>query len=179
MLKQLDEQTTALLNRRYGATATILLAQIFILVTLTVVSVFIAGRVQPFGATTGESGFSIENLTNPTAAGNGSTLTTFLWIVILALAICAFLLRRTILAPTVLRDTATVKGAAGLLKSLQAKTILLAAIAECIVILGFIISLRSGDYSDMIRAALVAVIIFFVSFPRKSSWRKLAQAASN
>lgn len=179
MLKQLDEQTANLLDRRYRATATILFAQIIVLIILTVVSVLIAGRVQPFGAITGESSFSIENLTNPNVAGGVSTVTTFLWIAILAVAVSAFLLRRVILAPAALRDTATIKGASGLLQSLQTKTVLLATTGGLIAVLGFVISLISGDYSDMIRAALVATIIFLINFPRKSSWSKLAQAAAS
>ncbi len=178
MLKQLDEQTTNLLNHRYRAVATILFAQIFTVILLTVVSIFIAGRVQPFGATTGEASFSIKNLTNPNAGGGNETLTTFLWVAILALAFSSFLLRRMVLAPATLRDTATLKGASGLLQSLQTKTILLAGLGDAIAVLGFVISLASGNYSDMIRAALVAVIIFFINFPRKSSWSKLALAAS-
>lgn len=179
MLKQLDDQTNILLDKRYRSTATLLFAQIFILILLSVASVFLAGRLQPFGQTTGETSFSIENLTNPNVASNVSTLTTFLWAAVLALAVSAFLLRRVILAPSTLRDTATLGGASGLLKSLQGKTILLSALGGGIAIIGFTISLASGNYSDMIRAALVAIIIFFINFPRKSSWRKLAQAASN
>lgn len=179
MLKQLDDQTAFLLDRCYRSTAIVLFAQIFLLIILSIASAFLAGRFQPFGLTTGETSFSIENLTNPNVAGGVSALPTFLWVAILAIAICAFLLRRVVLAPAALRDTATLKGASGLLKSLQTKTILLSSLGGVIALLGFTISLASGNYSDMIRAALVAVIIFFINFPRKSSWRKLAQAASN
>lgn len=178
MAKQLDEQTTIILDKRYRTTATILFAQIFTVALLTAFSFFIAGRIQPFGTTTGDASFSIENLTNANATDGSATLTTFLWVTILALAVSAFLLRRVILAPAVLRDTATVKGVAGLLQSLQTKTILLAIIGGIVAVLGFIISLASGNYSDMLRAGLIAIIIIFIAFPRKSSWQRLAQAAA-
>lgn len=177
MIKQLDEQTGNILNQRYRSTAVIIFSQIFSVILLTVVSIFIAGRVQPFGVTSGEASFSVGNLTNANQGGT-TTLTTFLWIAILALAIAAFFLRRMILAPTAIRDTATIKGASGLIQSLQTKTIFLAALGEAIAIFGFVISLASGNYSDMVRAAIVAGIIFFINFPRKSSWQRLAQNAA-
>lgn len=178
MIEQLNEQISHVLNQRYRATATILFSQIFSVLLLTVVSIFIAGQVQPFGPTTGEASFSIGNLTNAPTGNGVTTLTTFLWIAILALAIAAFFLRRMVLAPAVLRDTATIKGATGLIQSLQTKTIFLAALGEAVAIFGFVISLASGNYSDMIRAALVAAIIFFINFPRKSSWQRLARSAA-
>ncbi len=177
MIKQLDEQTTTVLNQRYRTTATILFSQIFSVILLTVISIFIAGQVQPFGPTSGEASFSVGNLTNAPAGNGLATLTTFLWIAILALAIAAFFLRRIMLAPSVLRDTATLKGALGLIQSLQTKTIFLSALGEAVAVFGFVISLASGNYSDMIRAALVAAIIFFINFPRKSSWHRLAHSA--
>jgi hypothetical protein len=176
VIKQLDEQTNTVIDQRYRTTATILFSQIFSVILLTVVSIFIAGQVQPFGATSGQASFSVGNLAG--VNGGTSTLTTFLWIVILALAIMAFFLRRMIFAPGTLRDTATIKGASGLIQSLQTKTIFLSSVGEAIAILGFVISLASGNYTDMMRAALVAVIIFFINFPRKSSWQKLALSAT-
>ena len=175
--KQLDEQLSRVLNRRYRTTATILFSQFFSVLLLTVASILLAGRFQPFGATSGEASFSVGNLTNAPSGNGVTTLTTFLWIAILALAIAAFFLRRVVLAPATLRDTATIKGAVGLIHSLQTKTIFLAALGEAVAVCGFVISLASGNYTDMIRAALVAAIVFFINFPRKSSWQRLAQNA--
>lgn len=177
-MKELNEQTAKDLDQRYKATTVVLFALIATIVILTVVSFLIAGKLQPFGATTGEASFSVENLTNPNAGGGNTTLTTFLWITILALAVAAFLLRRVVFAPAVLRDAATVKGASGLLQNLQSKTFLLAALGEIVAILGFLISLASGDWLDMLRAAAIAAIVLIINFPRKSSWHKLASAAS-
>lgn len=170
---QSQEQITNHLDNRYKAAATVIFIGFFSAVALTLAAFFLAGKIQPFGETTGEASFSIENLIDPSAAH--STFTTFLWITILAVAISVFLLRRVIFAPAVLRDIATVKGATGLLQSLSAKTMLLAAFGELVAVLGFLIALASGNWLDMLRAALIATIIFFINFPRKSVWRRLAQ----
>lgn len=175
-MKQLDEQTNVELNRRYKMTATILLTQIFVVAILAAAAWFFAGKFMPFGTPATDASFELEKLTNPSAGG--STLTTFLWITILAIAIAAFLLRRVIFAPAVLRDTATIGGAVGLLRSLERKTILLASLGEIVAFLGFVIALASGSPFDMFRALLVSFVVFFVSFPRKSAWQRLAAAAS-
>ena len=108
-----------------------------------------------------------------------ATWQTFLWIVALVIAIGAFLLRRVLFAPSALRDAATLKGASGVLQSLQSKTILLAALGEAVAVIGFVITLSSGDIFDMLRAFAVALIVLFVSFPRKSAWLRVAEAASS
>jgi hypothetical protein len=172
-VKQIPEQTASEVNKRYRLTATVLFVQIFVTLALLALSFFLAGSWQPFGAPTGES-FSVENLTNPQAGSS----TTFLWVTILALALAAFLLRRVIFSSDSLRDAATLGGATGLLKNLQSKTILLASLGEVIAVLGFVIALASGSAFDMVRAAAVALIVFFINFPRKSTWERLAKTAS-
>lgn len=173
-MKQIDEQTTNELNRRYLAAALTVGGFFVLTVILTAAAALLAGKFEPFGAATGEASFNVEKLTDPNAAGSG--LTTFLWITILALAVSAFLLRRAIFASATLRDTATLKGASGLLGSLQTKTVLLAAFGLIIAILGLIVALASGNWTDAVRAAAVASIVLFVNFPRKAAWRRLTQA---
>lgn len=165
------------INKRYKLTATVLFVQIFVTLFLLAAAFGLAGRWQPFGTPTG-IGFSLEVLTNPNAADGVAALTTFLWVTILALALAAVLLRRVIFTAAPLRDAATVGGASGLLRSLQSKTILMASLGEVIAVLGFIISLASGSALDMVRAAVVALIVFFINFPRKSTWTRLAKNAS-
>jgi hypothetical protein len=177
-VKLIDDTTTMQLDRVYKKTATFFFAQVLGVLILTLLAFFLAGKIQPFGAASGEASFSIENLTNPNAAIGSAALTTFLWIAILALAVGVFLLRRVLFAPATLRDAAVVGGSNGLLKSLQTKIILLVTIAEIVAILGFIISLTSGNWTDMLRAALVAAVLFFINFPRKSVWQKLADNAT-
>lgn len=176
-MKQLDQQNTDLLNRHYRAASATVLAFLAATIVLTIIAALIAGKVQPFGAVTGEASFSVDNLTNPNNAG-GATATTFLWITILALAVAAFLLRRAIFAAQTLRDAATLHGVGGLLASLQNKTVLIASFGLIAAILGFVIALMSGSWFDMLRAAAIAAIVLFVSFPRKVVWQRLANAAA-
>lgn len=132
-------------------------AQVAVTIVLTAIAWFAAGQAN---------------------ANAPQTLANVLWIVLLVIAIGAFLLRRVMFNPEVLRDAATIKGASGILKSLQFKTILFSALAETIAVIGFVISLMNGDRYDMLRAAAVALIVFFISFPRKKGWELLAQSAT-
>lgn len=156
-MNQISEQKRIELDRRYGQTMLVYWAQIAVTVILTAISWFLANEA---------------NVNQP------QTLANVLWIVLLVIAIGAFLLRRVMFNPEVLRDTATVKGATGVLKSLQFKTILFSALAETIAVIGFVISIMNGDKYDMLRAAAIALIVFFISFPRKKGWELLAQSAS-
>ena len=156
-MKQLSEQQQAELDRRYRLTLLVFASQIGTAIVLTAVAWFAAGDTNPQQAT---------------------ALTSVLWIVLLVIAVGAFLLRRVMLSPAVLRDTATLKGVVGVIKNLQFKTILFSALAEAIAVIGFVISLLSGDKYDMLRAAIVALIIFFISFPRKKGWETIAAAAA-
>ena len=173
-MSNLDSSIQNELNQRYRATATVVFAQLFTAVALVVAAYFVAGSFHPFGATSDEASLSLDALTNP--AGR-NVVPSALWITILAIAIAVFLLRRVLFNPNALRDTATIGGAGALLKSLQTKTIVLAALGEIVAILGFVISLMSGNYFDMLRAAAVTLILFFINLPLKSVWQRLVAAA--
>lgn len=155
-MNQLSEQKQIELDSRFNRTMLVYWSQVAVTVVLTVVAWFAAGQA---------------------AADAPQTLPTVLWIVLLVIAIGAFLMRRVMFNGQVLRDTATLKGASGIIKNLQFKTILFAALGETIAVIGFVISLLTGDKYDMLRAAGVALIVFFISFPRKKGWRVLAQSA--
>lgn len=96
-----------------------------------------------------------------------------LWLVILFLAAGTFLLRRRLFNWETLKNAALLKGVSGLLKKLQFNVIFLNSIAVAVVILGFVISYLSGEFMDVIRTALVALIVFFINFPRRSVWEKI------
>jgi hypothetical protein len=152
-----SETTNIELERRYRATAMIVSGQILLTIGLAAAAWLLAGQVGTIV---------------PAAWQNG------LWIAGLSVAIGAFLLRRVLFAPAALRDAATLRGASGLLASLQAKTIILAALAEAVAVIGFVITLSTGDIFDMLRASAVALIVFMISFPRKNAWRRVVEAAS-
>ncbi|MDQ4123058.1 MAG: hypothetical protein M3209_16605 [Acidobacteriota bacterium] len=155
-MNQLSEQKQIELNSRYSRTMLVFWAQVATTVILTVIAWFIAGK---------------------TGSDAPRTLPNVLWIVLLVIAIGAFLLRRVMFNPEVLRDTGALKGTSGVLKNLQFKTILISALGETVAVIGFVISLMTGDKYDMLRAAAIALIIFFISFPRKKGWQVLAQSA--
>ena len=100
--------------------------------------------------------------------------TKYFWAVILILGLAAFIWRRTRFSRQNLRDILTLRGADGAVSYLQSTSILLALLGALIVIAGFILTVLSGDFMDAVRVAIVAFIVLFISFPRKSDWQKVA-----
>jgi len=101
-----------------------------------------------------------------------------LWIGILVFGLGAFVLRRTKFAALRLKDIAAVKGPAALLKTLQDTTIQCASIGGAIALMGFIVTIRTGDWTDMLRATGVSVIVLLYCYPFRSAWeRALIQLA--
>src|SRR3954464_3412141 len=75
-----------------------------------------------------------------------------LWIAVLVFGLGAFVLRRTRFAAMRLKDIAALKGISGLLKTLQDTTIQIAFIGGAIALMGFLITMMRGDWTDMLRA---------------------------
>lgn len=100
------------------------------------------------------------------------TLAFGLWLVILVCGLGVFVLRRTRFSAMRLQDLAAVKGVPALLRSLQGTTIQVASIAGGIGLLGFIITIITGDWTNMLRAAGVSVIVLVYCFPFKSQWQR-------
>jgi hypothetical protein len=65
------------------------------------------------------------------------------------------------------------KGVSGLLKTLQINAIILGAFAALLAIVGCVITFLTGEIFEMLRAGVVALIVFFINFPRKSVWKKI------
>jgi hypothetical protein len=107
------------------------------------------------------------------------TLPMILWITILVFGLGALVLRRTRFAATRLKDIAAVQGDSALLKTLQGTTIQVASIGGAIALMGFIITIRTGLWFDMLRAGGVAVIILIYCYPSRRAWqRTVAMLAS-
>ncbi len=101
-----------------------------------------------------------------------------LWIAILVFGLGAFVLRRTKFATLRLKDIAAVRGPSALLKTLQDTTIQCASIGGAIALMGFIITIRTGDWTDMLRAAGVSVVVLIYCYPFRGAWeRALIQLA--
>jgi hypothetical protein len=71
-----------------------------------------------------------------------------------------------------LKDIASLRGKSGLLKTLQDTTIQLAGIGGAVALMGFIIAMMTGDWTDMLRAGGVAVIVLMYAYPIKNAWQK-------
>ena len=98
-----------------------------------------------------------------------------LWLVILVCGLGVFVLRRTRFSSMRLQDLAAVKGMSALLATLQGTTIQIASIGGAIGLMGFIITIITGEWGNMLRAAGVSVIVLFYCFPFKSAWERIVR----
>lgn len=103
------------------------------------------------------------------------TLPMALWITILVFGLGAFVLRRGRFALMRLQDIAALRGISGLLRTLQSTTVQLAFLAGAIALMGFIITIRTGNKYDMLRGGGVAIIVLLYCYPAKGSWQRVVQ----
>jgi anaerobic C4-dicarboxylate transporter len=97
---------------------------------------------------------------------------------ILVLGLGAIAFRRTKFATMRLQDIAALRGASGLLITLQRTTLQIALIGVTAAVVGFIATLLSGDDSYTYRAGLVAVAVLLYCYPVRRSWEKAVQRFS-
>jgi len=140
------------LEKRYRTTVFIVLAQIFVVLVLVAASLFGVSKIET-------------SLTN-------QDLTT-LWVVVLFIAIGSFLLRRTFFNWERLKNIAILKGVPGLLGTLQRNSVILGVFGVVVAVLGFLIATLSGNSSDMLRAGVIALVVFLINFPRKKVWKTI------
>jgi hypothetical protein len=95
-----------------------------------------------------------------------------LWIAILVCGLGVFVLRRTRFAAMRLRDIVAVKGQSALLKTLQDTTSQCASIGGAIALMGFIITIRTGEWIDMLRASGVATVVLIYCYPFRGAWQR-------
>jgi hypothetical protein len=96
-----------------------------------------------------------------------------IWVLVFFLAVAAIVARRFLVRWERLRDLKLLRGIDGLLGALQANTIILAAIGEMIVIAGVISSFFSFDRGDLVRAVIIAAVVFALNFPRRLAWNTI------
>jgi hypothetical protein len=96
-----------------------------------------------------------------------------LWIAILVFGLGAFLLRRTKFAAMRLKDIAAAKGASALLQTLQNTTIQVASIGGAIALMGFMVTILTGDWTNMLRAGGVAAIVLIYCYPFRGAWQRV------
>jgi uncharacterized membrane protein (DUF485 family) len=95
-----------------------------------------------------------------------------LWIAILVCGLGVFVLRRTRFAAMRLKDIAAVRGTSAMLGTLQGTTIQVAAIGGAIALMGFMTTILTADWTNMLRAAGVSVIVLVYCYPFRSAWNR-------
>jgi hypothetical protein len=98
-----------------------------------------------------------------------------LWIAVLVSGLGAFVIRRTRFTAMRLKDIAALRGLSGLLKTLEGTTIQIAFIGGAIALMGFVITILTGDWTNMLRAAGVSAIVLVYCFPFRSAWQRVVQ----
>nr|HQU86506.1 hypothetical protein [Pyrinomonadaceae bacterium] len=141
------------MEKRYRTAAFLIFAQIATLFVFVALAFLL---VKP------ENGSQISDKTRMT-----------LWVAALFFAVGTFIIRRMLYRWERLRDTALLKGISGLLKTLLYNSILLAAMAEIVAVIGLIISILTSNSFEMLRAAAISLVVFIINFPRKSIWKKI------
>jgi len=116
--------------------------------------------------------FAVERLYRPWGAP--STIMG-LWIAILVFGLGAFVLRRTRFATMRLKNIAALKGTTGLLKTLQDTTMQVAFIGGAIALMGFVVTMMRGDWTDMLRAGGVSAIVLIYCYPFRSAWERVVR----
>jgi hypothetical protein len=105
---------------------------------------------------------------NPTAANT-------LRFIIVFLGVGAIVFRRTRFAAMRLQDIAALRGASGLLQTLQTTTVIVALIAALIASLGLAISLMTGG-TDMLYFGVIAFAVLAYCYPRRAAWQSVVRA---
>ena len=103
---------------------------------------------------------------------NNPSLDIAVRITILIFGLGSVALRRTKFATMRLQDIAGLKGATGLLITLQRTTLLVAFLGAAIAVVGFVATLLTGSDFYSYGAGLVAVAVLLYCYPVRKSWER-------
>ncbi len=139
------------LVRRHKAASTTVRALLVAAVLLSVIAYLARGRVayQP----------------NP-------SLATAVLIAMFFFGVGAVAVRRTRFAAMRLQDIAALRGASGLLQTLEKTTLLVALLGFANPVIGLIASLMTGDESFTYRGSVVAVAVLLYCYPTRTAWER-------
>ncbi|MFN2492370.1 MAG: hypothetical protein ABR501_05745 [Pyrinomonadaceae bacterium] len=155
---QQNESVQSELTRRHKATSTTVLA-LLIAVGLLCILAFVTKKFLP--------------------QQNNPPLDIAVRISILIFGLGAVALRRTKFAAMRLQDIASLKGASGLLITLQRTTLQVALLGGFIAAMGFVATLFTGNDFYTYGAGLVALAVLLYSYPVRSSWQKAVKKFSS
>jgi tetrahydromethanopterin S-methyltransferase subunit D len=109
---------------------------------------------------------------------NNPSLHMSVLITILIFGFGAIAFRRTKFAVMRLQDIAALRGASGLLISLQRTTLQVALIGAAVAVIGFVATLVIGDTSYTYRAGVVAAAVLLYCYPVRTSWEQAVRRFS-
>ncbi|HYJ88148.1 MAG TPA: hypothetical protein VEW46_18935 [Pyrinomonadaceae bacterium] len=139
------------LQRRHKATVTTVRVLLILSVLLSAIAFFINVSLPP---------------------RNNPSLDIAVRIIILIFGLGAITIRRTKFATMRLQDIGALKGASGLLITLQRTTLQVALLGAIIALVGFVATLLTGNPFYSYGAGLVAVAVLLYCYPIRSSWEK-------
>ncbi len=117
--------------------------------------------------------FAADRIHRPGDQVRDAWIVNGLWIALLVFGLGAFVIRRTKFAAMRLKDIAALRGVSGLLKTLQDTTIQVAGLGGAIALMGFMILIRTGDWTHMLRAGGVSAIVLIYCFPLRGAWERV------
>jgi hypothetical protein len=157
-LSQTVESTQAELERRHSAAVHVVAAvALFTLLLMALGLTNVLAGAVPF---------------NPTTANS-------LRFIIVFLGVGALFFRRTRFAAMRLQDIAALRGATGLLDTLQTTTVIVALIAAAVAALGFLISIMTQDGWDMLYMGVISIAVLLYAYPRRAAWESVVRATSD
>lgn len=157
-MAQTVEGTRGELERRHSAAANVvkLVGAFTLLLVLVALSGVLSGAVS----------------FDPTAANT-------LRFIIIFLGVGAIVFRRTRFSAMRLQDIAALRGASGLLETLQKTTVIVALIAALIAVLGLLISVMTGAGTDMLYLGVIAGAVLLYAYPRRAAWDAVVRALAD
>ena len=157
-MAQTVEGTQGELARRHATAANVVkLVGVFtLLLMLVALSGFLSGSVR----------------FNPVAANT-------LRFAVVFLGVGAIVFRRTRFSAMRLQDIAALRGASGLLETLQTTTVTVALIAAVIALLGFLVSMMTAAGTDMLYFGVIAIAVLAYCYPRRAAWAAVVRATED
>jgi nitric oxide reductase large subunit len=155
-LAQTAETAQDELARRHGAAVRVVSAVFMLTLALVALALVLTPRLS-------------FNLYDPVTARS-------LLIVILFIALGSIVFRRTKFSAMRLRDIAALRGASGLLQTLQRTTVYVALAGGVVAVLGFAFTVMTGERTNVLYPAVVAVAVLAYSYPRRAAWRGVLDA---
>jgi hypothetical protein len=151
-MNEISDENLLEIEMRYRSAVVVGLGQIAMTVAVAVAAMFVVARTE--AAETSESVIK-------------------LWVAILFVAVGSVVLRRSFFGWERLRNEALLRGVPGVIKKLQSSSLILGLFAAAIAVIGFVVTMFTGGAFDMIRATAIALIVFFITFPRKRVWKSV------